>query len=134
MKIPFISNLKKPACASKQDVLELATLRYLHIGQKHPLQNFQMSSLVFCLIQELFQFYQQLFFSVFQHLPDKVPKLSKHPDLKYWKKHPDLYKITTGWGISLWTLRPQPRTSLYAKKLMFCLWFHNNMDVKHLFH
>ena len=28
-KIPFISNLKKPACASKQDVLELATLRYI---------------------------------------------------------------------------------------------------------
>ena len=27
-KIPFISNLKKPACASKRDVLELATLRY----------------------------------------------------------------------------------------------------------
>ena len=25
----LISNLKKPACASKQDVLELATLRYL---------------------------------------------------------------------------------------------------------
>ena len=25
-KIPFISNLKKPACASKQDMLELATL------------------------------------------------------------------------------------------------------------
>ena len=29
MKIPFISNLKKPACASKQDVLELATLGYV---------------------------------------------------------------------------------------------------------
>ena len=28
-KIPFISNLKKPACASKRDVLELATLRYV---------------------------------------------------------------------------------------------------------
>ena len=28
-KIPFISNLKKPACASKQDVLELMTLRYI---------------------------------------------------------------------------------------------------------
>ena len=27
-KIPFISNLKKTACASKQDALELATLRY----------------------------------------------------------------------------------------------------------
>ena len=27
-KIPFISNLKKPTCASKQDVLELAILRY----------------------------------------------------------------------------------------------------------
>ena len=27
-KIPFISNLKKLACASKRDVLELATLRY----------------------------------------------------------------------------------------------------------
>ena len=27
LKTPFISNLKKPACASKQDVLELATLR-----------------------------------------------------------------------------------------------------------
>ena len=26
-KIPFISNMKKPACASKQDVLELATLQ-----------------------------------------------------------------------------------------------------------
>ena len=26
-KILFISNLEKPACASKQDVLELATLR-----------------------------------------------------------------------------------------------------------
>ena len=25
-KIPFIDNLKRPACASKQDVLELATL------------------------------------------------------------------------------------------------------------
>ena len=29
-KIPFISNLKKPACASKQDVLEHATLGYLN--------------------------------------------------------------------------------------------------------
>ena len=28
-KIPFISNLKKPACASKWDMLELATLRYM---------------------------------------------------------------------------------------------------------
>ena len=28
-KIPFISNLKKPECACKQDVLELATLRQL---------------------------------------------------------------------------------------------------------
>ena len=28
-KIPFISNLKKPACASKRDVLELTTLRQL---------------------------------------------------------------------------------------------------------
>ena len=27
-KIPFISNLKKPTCASKRDVLELAILRY----------------------------------------------------------------------------------------------------------
>ena len=27
-KIPFISNLKKATCASKQDVLELAILRY----------------------------------------------------------------------------------------------------------
>ena len=27
-KIPFISNLKKPGCASKQDMLELATLPY----------------------------------------------------------------------------------------------------------
>ena len=26
-KIPFTSNLKKPACASKRDMLELATLR-----------------------------------------------------------------------------------------------------------
>ena len=26
--IPLISNLKKPACVSKQAVLELATLRY----------------------------------------------------------------------------------------------------------
>ena len=30
-KIPFISNLKKPACATKQDVLELATLWYSNI-------------------------------------------------------------------------------------------------------
>ena len=28
-KISFISNLKKPVCASKRDVLELATLRYV---------------------------------------------------------------------------------------------------------
>ena len=28
-KIPFIRNVKKPACASKQDVLELATLQYI---------------------------------------------------------------------------------------------------------
>ena len=28
MKIPFISNLKKPSCASRWDVLELATLQY----------------------------------------------------------------------------------------------------------
>ena len=27
---PFISNLKKPACASKQDVLELTTLQYTY--------------------------------------------------------------------------------------------------------
>ena len=26
LKIPFISNLKKPACASKRDMLEIATL------------------------------------------------------------------------------------------------------------
>ena len=31
MKIPFISNLKKPACASKRDMLELATLRYIEV-------------------------------------------------------------------------------------------------------
>ena len=30
-KIPFISNLKKPACASKPDILELTTLRYTFI-------------------------------------------------------------------------------------------------------
>ena len=29
MKIPYLSNLKKPACASKRDMLELATLRYI---------------------------------------------------------------------------------------------------------
>ena len=29
-KISFISNLKKPTCAFKQDVLELATLRYVN--------------------------------------------------------------------------------------------------------
>ena len=29
MKIPFISILKKPVCASKQDVLELGTLQYM---------------------------------------------------------------------------------------------------------
>ena len=29
-KIPFISNLKKPTCASKRDVLELEILRYVH--------------------------------------------------------------------------------------------------------
>ena len=74
---------EKPACASKQGVLELATLRYLHIGQKHPLQNFQMSSLVFCCVGELFQLYQQLFFSVFQLFLDKVPKLPKHPGLEH---------------------------------------------------
>ena len=28
IKIPFISNLKKPGCGSKRDVLELATIRY----------------------------------------------------------------------------------------------------------
>ena len=28
-KISFISNLKRPACASKRDVLELSTLRYV---------------------------------------------------------------------------------------------------------
>ena len=28
-KIPFISNLKKPACASKQDMLKLTTLQYI---------------------------------------------------------------------------------------------------------
>ena len=27
-KIPFISNLKKPTCASKRNVLEVAILRY----------------------------------------------------------------------------------------------------------
>lgn len=30
-KIHFISNLKKPACASKQDVLELSTLKLVRI-------------------------------------------------------------------------------------------------------
>ena len=34
MKIPFISNLKKPACASKQGVLELATLRYIKMDEQ----------------------------------------------------------------------------------------------------
>ena len=29
MKIPFISNLKKHACASKREVLELKTLQYI---------------------------------------------------------------------------------------------------------
>ena len=28
-KIPFISNLKKPTCASKRNMLELAILRYV---------------------------------------------------------------------------------------------------------
>ena len=28
-KIPFIENLKRPACASKREVLEFVTLRYL---------------------------------------------------------------------------------------------------------
>ena len=31
-KFPFISNLKNPACASKHDVLELATLGYIMYG------------------------------------------------------------------------------------------------------
>ena len=31
-KIPFISNLEKPACASKRDMLELATLWYKKAG------------------------------------------------------------------------------------------------------
>jgi hypothetical protein len=31
-KFPFISNLKKPGCGSKQDVLKLATLRYLELN------------------------------------------------------------------------------------------------------
>ena len=30
-KIPYLSNLKKPVCASKRDVLELTTLRYLNV-------------------------------------------------------------------------------------------------------
>ena len=29
--IPFMSNLKKPACASKRDLKELATLRYINL-------------------------------------------------------------------------------------------------------
>ena len=29
-RIPFISNLKTPACVSKRDVLELTTVRYVH--------------------------------------------------------------------------------------------------------
>ena len=32
MKIPFICNLKKPAFASKGDMLELETLWYTHSG------------------------------------------------------------------------------------------------------
>ena len=37
--MPFISNLKEPACVSKQDSLELVTLRYvfkttLHLDAK----------------------------------------------------------------------------------------------------
>ena len=28
----FLSNLKRPACASKQDMLELVTLRYANVG------------------------------------------------------------------------------------------------------
>ena len=31
-KIPVISNLKNPACASKRDVLELATLWYFSLN------------------------------------------------------------------------------------------------------
>ena len=33
MKIPFISNLKKPSCDSKREVLELATLWNILLGQ-----------------------------------------------------------------------------------------------------
>ena len=36
-KIPIISNLKKPTCASKRDVLELVTLRYLYFAYHYKL-------------------------------------------------------------------------------------------------
>ena len=66
------------------------------------------------------------------HLIEVITESSLQPLVQVFSIY--LRLAYTGWGISLWTLRPQPRTSLYAKKLMFCLRFHNNMDVKYLFH
>ena len=45
-KIPFINNLKKPACAVKQEVLELATLRYLNMKLKLKLRSMNLDKIV----------------------------------------------------------------------------------------
>ena len=39
IEIPFISNLKKPACTSKQDVLELEILQYAKHTVGPPVEN-----------------------------------------------------------------------------------------------
>ena len=45
-KISFINNLKKPACAVKQEVLELATLRYLNMKFKLKLRSMNLDKIV----------------------------------------------------------------------------------------
>ena len=52
MENPFISNLKKPACAPKRDVLELVTLWYLSTGTKH-CAAFTIKNTMFCGVTKL---------------------------------------------------------------------------------
>ena len=81
-KIPFISNLKKPTCASQRDVLELAILRYVYFrdfpnqllslcdrgrherGRKQGLESIQWRC---CLLrkvwEDVFRYWKHLLFS-----------------------------------------------------------------------
>ena len=83
-KIPFISNLKKPACASKWDVLELATLRYLTEKQLKRISNLSSKRLKGCPSKwSTFK----IFHLLKQNVNKNSPELSKLPLKKKARKH-----------------------------------------------